>query len=394
MSDVTGEGRAGRIEVICIVLFLSTALVGVGIGFVAAETVTHNTDPHQQTETRSATVENLTFEGEGYDEAQYEMIAEHPEPPFVWQDSELRLNATIESGSDSGTYYLCARAYSENGDSSVEFDCREFTLSDGNEVNVAIGIDAWPENATGEHTIVVELYKSGLSEDVTIHESITEVFVIERDGDLTGDGLTNEEEFQYGTDITRPDTSGNGLTDWEEVKKYGTNPLESDTTGDGISDSTLVRIGLDPTVPYLLHQYLAGGVIVAAIITGGTIFWKRRHSDSNPVAVDRVRETAPYESESGRIEEMNGFESDGQSAIDESILTNEEIVCHALKRNDGRMRQSQIVDSTEWSKAKVSRVLSELEENGVIQRIRIGRENVVDLNEEEMDTSEVTEHGE
>jgi hypothetical protein len=60
------------------------------------------------------------------------------------------------------------------------------------------------------------------------------------------DGLTNLEEYQYGTDPNNPDTDGDGLSDGDEVHIYHTNPLLWDTDGDGISDGVEVRTGSDP----------------------------------------------------------------------------------------------------------------------------------------------------
>jgi hypothetical protein len=60
------------------------------------------------------------------------------------------------------------------------------------------------------------------------------------------DGLTNLEEYQYGTDPNNPDTDGDGLSDGDEVHVYHTNPLLWDTDGDGISDGVEVRTGSDP----------------------------------------------------------------------------------------------------------------------------------------------------
>jgi len=50
------------------------------------------------------------------------------------------------------------------------------------------------------------------------------------------DGLTNNQEKEFGTDKNNPDTDGDGLTDGDEVLKYHTNPLKPDTDGDGLSD--------------------------------------------------------------------------------------------------------------------------------------------------------------
>jgi hypothetical protein len=60
------------------------------------------------------------------------------------------------------------------------------------------------------------------------------------------DGLTNLEEYQYGTDPNNPDTDGDGLSDGDEVHVYHTNPLLWDTDGDGISDGVEIRTGSDP----------------------------------------------------------------------------------------------------------------------------------------------------
>jgi hypothetical protein len=60
------------------------------------------------------------------------------------------------------------------------------------------------------------------------------------------DGLTNLEEYQYGTDPNNPDTDGDGLSDGDEVHIYHTNPLLWDTDGDGISDGVEVATGSDP----------------------------------------------------------------------------------------------------------------------------------------------------
>jgi len=59
--------------------------------------------------------------------------------------------------------------------------------------------------------------------------------------DTDGDGLTNSEEAQIGTDPLNPDTDGDGLGDGEEVKTYHTNPLAPDTDSDGLGDGEEVH---------------------------------------------------------------------------------------------------------------------------------------------------------
>lgn len=56
------------------------------------------------------------------------------------------------------------------------------------------------------------------------------------DDDIDGDGLTNTDETNLGTDPYNSDTDADGLTDGDEVNVTFTNPLLLDTDGDGLSD--------------------------------------------------------------------------------------------------------------------------------------------------------------
>lgn len=50
-----------------------------------------------------------------------------------------------------------------------------------------------------------------------------------------------------------------------------------------------------------------------------------------------------------------------------------------LEEHDGRMEQSEMVESTDWAESTVSRKLSSLESDGAIVRYRIGRGKMVYL---------------
>ncbi|MCW1892126.1 MAG: thrombospondin type 3 repeat-containing protein [Candidatus Uhrbacteria bacterium] len=54
--------------------------------------------------------------------------------------------------------------------------------------------------------------------------------------DADGDGLTNDQELQAGTDVKNPDTDGDGLSDFSELKQHRTDPKRFDTDGDGLTD--------------------------------------------------------------------------------------------------------------------------------------------------------------
>jgi uncharacterized protein HemX len=54
------------------------------------------------------------------------------------------------------------------------------------------------------------------------------------------DGLTDNQEKQYGTSPTNSDTDGDGLLDKDEIMNYKTDPLKADTDGDGMLDGSEV----------------------------------------------------------------------------------------------------------------------------------------------------------
>jgi len=74
--------------------------------------------------------------------------------------------------------------------------------------------------------------------------------------------------------------------------------------------------------------------------------------------------------------------ADDDEEIDEELLSDEERVLRLLEGNGGRMKQANIVTETGWSNAKVSQLLSGMHEDEEIQKLRIGRENLIALPEE------------
>jgi hypothetical protein len=90
--------------------------------------------------------------------------------------------------------------------------------------------------------------------------------------------------------------------------------------------------------------------------------------------------TGDGESDAG--DEAEG-QDDGDSAETESVdlelLSDEERVEHLLERNGGRMKQATIVKETGWSNAKVSQLLSSMDDDDRIDKLRIGRENLISL---------------
>ncbi|WP_459194283.1 helix-turn-helix transcriptional regulator [Halosimplex sp. J119] len=81
-------------------------------------------------------------------------------------------------------------------------------------------------------------------------------------------------------------------------------------------------------------------------------------------------------------QEPSPSEPDRVDAVEEEApaqRTDQELIVDILESNEGRMKQAMIVDETGWSKSKVSMLLSEMEDDGDISKLRVGRENIISL---------------
>jgi len=98
--------------------------------------------------------------------------------------------------------------------------------------------------------------------------------------------------------------------------------------------------------------------------------------------------TAETEADAAPTERPGADAADTPPAVPDSELRpDEERVVDLLAEHGGRMKQVDIVDRTDWSKSKVSMLLSEMEEDGRISKLRVGRENIVSLAGHEPDAA-------
>ncbi len=95
----------------------------------------------------------------------------------------------------------------------------------------------------------VQIYDRALStEDVkTLFDNPGLTLGNAADFDSDGDGLSDAQEAEIGTDPLRADTDGDGLDDGSEVNVHGTSPTLADTDGDGVDDGFEIWAGSDPT---------------------------------------------------------------------------------------------------------------------------------------------------
>lgn len=57
-----------------------------------------------------------------------------------------------------------------------------------------------------------------------------------KSADYDFDGLDNEDEIKYGTDMNNFDTDGDGISDYDEINRTKTDPLAYSSRNDGVSD--------------------------------------------------------------------------------------------------------------------------------------------------------------
>lgn len=141
--------------------------------------------------------------------------------------------------------------------------------------------------------------------------------------------------------------------------------------------------------------WLFVAVLVAGLLAVGTVgYWR---ATRGPGAVDSGADDGATRSSAGGSESAapgpSGSGSapvgDDDSAVDGAraagavepspVVADEERVRELLDEHGGQLKQSDIVEAFDWSKSKTSRVLSEMAEEGTVEKLRLGRENVIRL---------------
>ncbi|OYR51207.1 hypothetical protein DJ73_13875 [Halorubrum sp. Ea1] len=141
-------------------------------------------------------------------------------------------------------------------------------------------------------------------------------------------------------------------------------------------------------------EMLTAAILVAALLIAGSVVAYRRMGDndaggatangSNGDGVSRAT-TADDDASSGAAAagpiggENGDAATEAEPEEDLSLLSDEERVERLLTDNGGRMRQADIVAETGWSDAKVSQLLSAMADEGRVEKLRLGRENLISL---------------
>lgn len=206
----------------------------------------------------------------------------------------------------------------------------------------------------------------------------------ENPAELSGEALEESEsvtwEGEYDFNNQRPRVK------FQPVPGETTTTTETTTAENGSAgDTTLTTVVQEPAEgddwsPLMLFV----GAVVVLLGLAAAFAWRQgdfgsfANSGSNPGSGGTAGAVA---SDSG------GERTTEPSVSDEELLTDEARVKKLLDENGGRMKQVNIVEETGWSKSKVSMLLSEMEDDGEISKLRVGRENIISLEGHEPDAA-------
>jgi len=186
-----------------------------------------------------------------------------------------------------------------------------------------------------------------------------ERLVIQHKGDYDIDSVVPDPDIDTGERV---------IWDGEKFFEEGqptvvlTNGTEQRTTNPDGTDG-----GEDEPNPLSSATTLLGGVLVLVSGFAGGVYLSRKTEVGNgeEISIDKT----------GNEQTEIQPQTEGGT----EILTDKDRIRRLLRDNDERMKQADIVDETDWSKSKVSMMLSDMEEEGTISKLRLGRENVIDL---------------
>jgi len=183
---------------------------------------------------------------------------------------------------------------------------------------------------------------------------------------------------------TAPVPVDNGVLRWEGRQSFEPGYL-GQITYTGATATPTPTPDDDPPVAMLGGV----GVLVVLALAGGSLWWRRQSSAGERGGVTTDGDEPEDDDRGGAVPSGDGAATgggatgppptDADGETDPTLLSDEERVLQLLETNDGRMKQGTIVEATGWSNAKVSQLLSAMDEAGEIEKLRIGRENLISL---------------
>lgn len=161
--------------------------------------------------------------------------------------------------------------------------------------------------------LTVDTDDDGMPDDFELANGLDPERAADAARDLDGDGLTNLQEFQRGTELRVADTDGDGLNDGAEEGR-NTNPTRADSDGDGLLDGDEVARGANPLDPDSDDDGLNDGAEVALV---GDPFSANPNADDDGDNLSNADEFAQFTDPNNPDTDGDGL-TDGEEVLNGS----------------------------------------------------------------------------
>lgn len=312
----------------------------------------------------------------------------------VWRDFKAQASDLASTGRNATGREMRANSFEKSahlgGSCLTQDDCGTVKMS-----------FIWTEFArvTGENVTVDDVFEGGLflgsSQQLVFETGPNLTFVSASPNSFTpsGTSLGNSESITWQGKKEFSDNrprvvfapEGNGGTDSGDGSGgNGGDGTGGDGTGGNGQDGSGgdgQSNGSEFPMPILI---LGGAVVV--LVGVGAAFTMRR-GGLRAANGGTTTETAGDAGIQSTTRPGDEAAASASSVPEEELMTDEDRVVNLLEENGGRMKQVNIVEETGWSKSKVSMLLSEMDDEGEISKLRVGRENIISLAGHEPDAA-------
>ncbi len=317
-----------------------------------------------------------------------------PSQAAAYQERPTVTVYEIQLHEDGDATWNVELRYQLDGDEDVE-DFRDFQQSyESGDSNVTLfqGLDGELTTLVSEasETTGREMEATDFEREVTVEETLTGQagvtalrfrwtnFVSGNSmGDVFQNGglvlapdqrlvVTYPDSVDVAATTPEPDSTNQGRLIWEGERFFedGNPSVQlSESTGSGGDEGFEFSTASLAVVALVLLGGFGGGLLVSRRLDVGSA---RTNGESTE-----------------EVTEVGSMDED----VDDELLTDQDRIVHLLRENGGRMKQADIVDETGWSKSKVSMVLSDMEDEDAVAKLRLGRENVIDLEDGDLQDS-------
>jgi len=311
-------------------------------------------------------------------------VAPDPRGSARWT---ISVHYNLSSSSDRAAFDRYGREF-EAGDADVGLDVAFFrTLAD--EASRATGREMSIQNTTRNATVQNDTGVLSLSFTWTNFVTDTDEGFVIQDAVLMPANRTWLASIGPSQRLVVETPSGYQVTDTRFGLDNGSVVVDGPHTfRDPLTISYQQTAVEEPPPGSEIPWLLIGGVLLVGLGLAVAAYVRRRDSDSDTDTADSAtvpdtEDAAAVADEPSETDAVETDEPDGTGEVDPALLSDEERVEQLLDRNGGRMKQARIVQETGWSDAKVSQLLSTMADEGRVEKLRLGRENLISLPDEE-----------